>query len=256
MSIFILFLVDNFVMTTKLTAFFDGTLGVLIIFAFTYLGLSRVVRDDLSLFSCCAALAFSGGTLWKIFLSKRGDKRDFSPLLTNFFYKTPLENAAYFYDFFAAVYSCRLCGCAVDFGAFDLTFYLTPDALTCTQAINAARSTSKERILVVGSSAKDAAMHARNVNPRLHVIPFCEIAPLLIRIKAVALPQKQPLIKRLYAWLNGVTRRNNSARLFSAASLMLALSALNAFSVWFLCFSVVLLAMGIVALFRKALPQT
>ena len=237
-------------MNIKISDILDRFLGILTVFFAAYYIFGFAVGDKVSKYSSAAAIAFAIVALPSEIRRKKPVKKDYSRLLPSFYYKTNREIAEFFLPYFPKKRQCE----ATDFGlrtdAYDVMFYLKPDALTRNAAIDYALNAKRKILLVVSSFAPGAADDAQACGKNLRALGFdrfCEIAE-----KRMPLPiEKKPnAIKRILAFLNGAAHKENSARLAAGAGFMLALSLLNGFSVWFLCFSALMLALSIAGLVR------
>lgn len=238
-------------MNINIQRFFDGAFSVIIIFFFACFGFSFAVDNKVLLFIASVAAAFSGGALWCGFLGRKKTSKDYSVFLPLFLYRTSTENMRFFFEKFSAKYKCDLNGNKIDFGKFDLMFILKPDALSCNQAVALSLAVKKKTLIVVTKAAKGATGHAAKAGNRLAIAEFTSFAPLLDKIGALPEIEKVPLKKKLSSFLDAALCRKNAKRFFPAAGLMLVLSAINGFSVWFLTFSALSAALGIISVFRR-----
>lgn len=112
-------------------------------------------------------------------------------------------------------------------------------------------SCNKEKTLLVASSLSDnAAFHAENAGNNLKIIEFGTFCGLIEKLGHLPEADKPSFFKRLAAFFDWTIHAENCKRLVPAAGFMLALSYINGFSVWFLCFAALLLAMSVAALVR------
>lgn len=237
-------------MNKKIQRFFDGALSLPIVFLTAYFLFSFSGKDSTLVFIASLSAAFAIGSLWCGFLAKKPVRKNYSAALSFFIYKSTSENVKYFYERFKRFYDCTIRGNAIDFGKFDLRFYLKPDALSCNLAVAFALGARKKTILVVSKAAKDAVYHASKAGKNLSIVDFERFAPLPDKKNALPTIEKIPPREKLAAFADTALRPINAKRFFPAAGIMFALSMLNGFSAWFLTFSAILAALGTIALVR------
>lgn len=237
-------------MNIKISDISDRFLGVLTVFFTACFILNFLINDKPTLYSASVALAFSLVAL-PIKLRERKQKpRDYSYLLPRFYYKTSREVAEYFLEFFRKKYDCKLSGCKIVTEKFDVCFYLKPDALSANAAIAYSLAAKKKTLLVASSLSDNAAFHAENAGNNLKIIEFGTFCGLIEKLGHLPEADKPSFFKRLAAFFDWTIHAENCKRLVPAAGFMLALSYINGFSVWFLCFAALLLAMSVAALVR------
>lgn len=243
-------------MDTKIQQFFDGAISAVIIFVTAYFFMSLSDMDAMTAVVASLALAFAGGALWRRIV--RTDKRckNYDAYLSRFIYRSPRQNAEKLFAFFSQRYDCSLCGPFIDFERFRVMFLLRPDPISANHAAALSSAFSRPTILVVSAAEKNAVMHAKAAGKNLSIVTFSQFAPLLDKWGALPEGEKTPLSKKLTVALDVSFRKNNAGRFFSFGGLMLALSALNGFSLWFLAFAIILSAAGVICLVRGSGQKT
>ena len=237
-------------MNIKISDILDRFLGVLTVFFTAYFILSFWIKDKPTLYFSAAALAFSLVALPIKLREGKRKPRDYSYLLPNFYYKTSREIAEYFLDFFRKKYDCTLAGSRIVADRFDVCFYLKPDTLSANAAIAYSLAAKKKTLLVASSLSDNAVFHAEKAGNNLKIIDFGTFCGLIEKLGHLPKADKPGFFKRLAVFFDSTVRAENCKRLIPAAGFMLALSYINGFSVWFLCFAALLFAMSIAALIR------
>ena len=237
-------------MNIKISDILDRFLGVLTVFFTAYYILSFWIKDKPTLYSTSAALAFSLVALIVKLREGKQKPRDYSYLLPKFYYKTNKEVAEYFLEFFRKKYDCRLSGCRISTDKFDVLFYLKPDALSANAAIAYSLAAKKKTLLVAASISDNAVFHSEKAGNNLKIIEFGTFCRLIENFCKLPEADKPCFFKRLAIFFDSAIRAENCKRLIPAAGFMLALSYINGFSVWFLCFAALLFAMSVAALVR------
>ena len=99
----------------------------------------------------------------------------------------------------------------------------------------------------MSDAKKEALAHAKAAGDKLHIVEFRKFAPLLDKQGFFPPPERKTAAMRLSQFADCAFRRRNAKRFFSSAGLLLALSVISGFSVWFLAFSALSAAFGIIS---------
>lgn len=237
-------------MEQRIQHFLDGAISVTAIFLTAYFCISFTRLSTAESVAASAGLAFAGGALCRGCTAPRKKTADYDKFLPLYIYSTPSENARLFFGALSKRYDCSLKGAFIDFGAFELIFLLRPDAMTANQAAALSSSRTKPTVAVVSDAKKEALAHAKAAGDKLHIVEFRKFAPLLDKQGFFPPPERKTAAMRLSQFADCAFRRRNAKRFFSSAGLLLALSVMSGFSVWFLAFSALSAAFGIISAAR------
>lgn len=240
----------------RFTRFFDSSLGFIITFSTSYYVFGRTFgATSATLLMAATDFAFAATALWVRYLRRRPQKKNYDKCLPFFIYKSNRENTEYIFRALSERCECSLCGNKIACKSADVIVLIRHDALTCGQAIDIALAAKRKTLLVVSAVAKGAVDAAKKTEKPIKIMTFAEFAPMLEKLGYLPEPRKTDRKQKLLAFLDGAINPALRRQYLFAALLMLLLSRINGFSIYYLIFGAILFALHIITLIRAKTPE-
>ncbi len=237
-------------MNKKTTYFFDSTIGLFTIFSLSYLLFSKFDDDKTLVFLAAVATSFAVCALWLKLIYRKKPPENYNRFLIEFTHRSDESNAEIIYNALKKRYDCSLFANEIQTKNATIIVFIKHVPLSEQQAIDFALRAERKTLLLVSSTEKNAVREANLTNKNIRIATFDKIAEYLVKSGAIKQPEPIPAKERALTLFSAALDCKNARKYLSGAGIMLILSAINAFSVYYLFFSAVLIILSLSAFIK------
>lgn len=237
-------------MNKKTTYFFDSIISLFTVFSLSYLFFLKFNDDKTVIFLASVSLAFAASALWLKLIYRKKPQKNYNRFLTEFTHRSNNDNAEIVYNALKTRHNCSLDGNRIETDTVTIIVYIRHSPLTEQEAIDFALDAKRKTLLMVSSTEKNAEREANRTNKNIRIATFDKIAEYLVLSGAIIEPKPIPAKEKLHTLFVSALDEKNAGRYLSGAGIMLILSAINAFSPYYLCFSVILIILSLTAFIK------